>query len=183
MMYRSLVAVGIGWLNYVSILPIYAEAAPAAKATETEVITNDDQPRRELISPVYKVYYENEVELWLNKRRTKLEDSVFQSYDAQGFPYKSTAYTYDDFMTTLQAMTVNGVGGGSDQIFFYIGQTDYKGIVHGLVNVAAFLAHAMAVSIKFDVCEYNASFILSHTHTSFRYRSTNHNSTGIYYKL
>ncbi len=28
-----------------------------------------------------------------------------------------------------------------------------KGIVHGLVNVAAFLAHAMSISIKYNVCD------------------------------
>jgi hypothetical protein len=49
-------------------------------------------------------------------------------------------------------MSVAGLGGGIDVHRFYIG-ADGRGVVHGLVNIAAFLAQAMVTSIKFDVCD------------------------------
>ena len=104
-----------------------------------------DHRQRNLASPVYEAYYENEVETWLNSRRSEIENSVFISYDSNGVPYQSTAYVYDDFINALRSMSVNGLGGGDNSVFFYIGQTDGKGVVHGLVNVAAFLSREMLV--------------------------------------
>jgi len=56
-------------------------------------------------------------------------------------------------MRVLQDFSTLGVGKGRTAMHFYIGQTSRQGLAHGLVNVAAFLAHAMAVSIRFDVCD------------------------------
>jgi len=101
--------------------------------------------------------YHNKIESWLNKQQTEMDKSVFISYDAQGNnPYPSTAYTYPDFMKALKSMSVDGVG--NNEMFFYTGQTDNKGLVHGLVNIAAFLSHAMALpSIKYDLCDEHNS--------------------------
>eukprot|EP00571_Detonula_confervacea_P007078 CAMPEP_0172324616 /NCGR_PEP_ID=MMETSP1058-20130122/51801_1 /TAXON_ID=83371 /ORGANISM="Detonula confervacea, Strain CCMP 353" /LENGTH=137 /DNA_ID=CAMNT_0013040939 /DNA_START=45 /DNA_END=455 /DNA_ORIENTATION=+ len=98
-------------------------------------LSNNNLPRN-LVSTIYEEYYNNQVEQWLKEKQTEIENTVFISYDSQGNAYPSTSYTYDDFLKTLHSMTVNGVGGGDDQIFFYTGQTDNKGLVHGLVNVA-----------------------------------------------
>ena len=115
------------------------------------------QLSRTLESPAeeyeYEPYYDNELSAWLNKKRTELENTAFISYDSQGNAYPSSSYSYPDFLKALHSMSVRGVGGGDDRMHFYIGQTDGSGVVHGLVNVAAFLAHAMSVSIKYDVCD------------------------------
>ena len=104
----------------------------------------------------YDDYYYAEVEEYLNNTRIGIEDGVLVSYNMRGEAYKSTAYTYDDFLVALRSMSLIGAGGGGDDddpILFYVGQTDSGGLAHGLVNLAAFLAHAMVTSIKYDVCD------------------------------
>ncbi len=109
---------------------------------------------RHLAIPDYNSeFHFNEIEVWLNKKRSQLESTVFISYDKNGKPYPSVWYTLDDFMIALRELSVIGVGGGEFERFFYIGQTDNRGIVHGLVNVAAFLSHASVISIKYDACD------------------------------
>ena len=108
----------------------------------------------------YEDYFNNEVEQWLNTHQNELDDNVFISYNPQGnnSPYPSTNYIYADFIKSLHSMSVDGVGGGDDMIYFYTGQTDDpQSLVHGMVNIAAFLSHAMSLpSIKYDLCdEYN----------------------------
>ena len=88
-----------------------------------------------------------EVKSWLDAKQAQLENSAFLSYDFNGNPYNSTWYKYDDFIRVLESLSVAGVGGGNDQLRFYTG-ADGRGSIHGLVNSAAFLAHAMAVAIQ-----------------------------------
>lgn len=116
-------------------------------------ISSSGGRHRSLFSAIYDKYFGNEVEEWLTKKQTELENSVFISYDSSGVAYKSTQYQYVDFINALYSMSVIGVGPGDEPLFFYLGQTDEKGIVHGMVNLAAFLAHAMARSIKYDLCD------------------------------
>lgn len=97
--------------------------------------------------------YFNEIESHFNKKRSQLESSVFLSYDENRNPYPSIWYEYDDFIAALRPIAVGGLGGGDVAKFFYVGQTDNLGVVNGLVNVAAFLAHAHVVSIKYDACD------------------------------
>lgn len=117
--------------NASSTLAHLADASPSSTASGG----SNNNLHRNLNSPLYEEFYNNEVETWLNKKRAEIERTVFISYDSQGIAYPSTAYVYDDFLQTLRSMSVNGVGGGDEQVFFYIGQTDGKGIIHGLVNV------------------------------------------------
>lgn len=94
----------------------------------------------------------DEVKSWLDSKRTQLQGSAFVSYDSNGGPYPSDVYKYDDFIRVLESISVSGVGGGGNDMRFYLG-ADGKGALYGLVNVAAFLAHAMSISIKFDACD------------------------------
>jgi hypothetical protein len=97
--------------------------------------------------------YFNEIEGWLNQRRAQLDSNVFISYDKDGNPYPSGWYEFDDFVQALRSLSVSGLGGGDVETFFYIGQTDNRGVVHGLVNVAAFLSQASVIAIKYDACD------------------------------
>jgi len=107
---------------------------------------------RHLAVPTNSEVYFNEIEGWLNKKRSRLESSVFISYDKDGNPYPSVLYEFDDFVQALRPISVGGVGGGA--LFFYTGQTDNRrGIVHGLVNLAAFLSQASVIAIKYDACD------------------------------
>ena len=94
----------------------------------------------------------DEVKSWLDDKKSQLQSNAFVSYDSNGGPYLSDIYKFDDFVRVLELMSVSGVGGGDNEMRFYLG-ADGKGALRGLVNVAAFLAHAMAISIKFDVCD------------------------------
>lgn len=98
---------------------------------------------------IYSVVF-NEVKTWLEDKELQLENTVFISYDSNGSPYSSITYVYDDFLRVLERVSVAGLGGGAKR--FYIG-ADKKRSLYGLVNIAAFLAHAMTVSIKYDVCD------------------------------
>jgi hypothetical protein len=122
----------------------------------------------------YEDYYAR-VEEFLNKTQIEIENSVLVSYNSLGEAYKSTAYTYDAFLVALRYMSLFGAGGGGDgdddePILFYVGQTDSKGLAHGLVNLAAFLAHAMVTSIKYDVCD---EFSVDSTDSSEKYAISN----------
>ena len=94
----------------------------------------------------------DEVKSWLDGKLLQLQNNAFVSYNSNGSQYLSDVYKYDDFISVLELMSVSGVGGGGNEMRFYLG-ADGKGALHGLVNVAAFLAHAMAISIKYDVCD------------------------------
>ncbi|EJK65669.1 hypothetical protein THAOC_13449 [Thalassiosira oceanica] len=93
----------------------------------------------------------DELEGWLEKKKSEIESTVFVSYNEFGVPYPSAWYHY----RVLEDFSTMGVGKGPTAMHFYTGQTigQVGTLAHGLVNVAAFLAHAMAVSIRFDVCD------------------------------
>jgi hypothetical protein len=63
-----------------------------------------------------------------------------------GLPYPSTKYTYNDFITALQQMSIIGFGAN---FTFNI----YNGQYYGIVNIAAFLANCMVESIQYDICD------------------------------
>jgi hypothetical protein len=129
-------------------LPLLVNTTPSP--TPSTANKRTEQPT---VFNKYGDYYA-EVEHFLIKTQTEIESRVLVSYNSQGNAYKSTAYTFDDFLVTLRSMSLFGASGGDDDpMMFYMGQTDSKGIAHGLANLAAFLAHAMVTSIKYDVCD------------------------------
>ena len=130
-------------------LPLLGETTPSPTPP-----TANKRTQQPTVINKYGDHYA-EAERLLNKTQAEIESRVLVSYNSQGNAYKSTAYTYDDFLVTLRSMSLFGAGGGNDDdpIVFYMGQTDSKGIAHGLANLAAFLAHAMVTSIKYDVCD------------------------------
>mmetsp|Transcript_21940 Transcript_21940/g.47541 ORF Transcript_21940/g.47541 Transcript_21940/m.47541 type:complete len:575 (-) Transcript_21940:109-1833(-) len=117
-------------------------------------------------------YYDTyiEVKTYLELRLDKLIENVFISYDTSGNTFQSTQYTFNDFVRVLRSMSVGGVGAGDTEQYFYTGQTDGMGVIHGLVNIAAFLSQAMAVSIKFDICD---EFHMDDTTTNNQYAISN----------
>jgi hypothetical protein len=130
-------------------LPLLVETSPST--TPSTANRRTEQPT---VFNKYGDYYA-EVEWLLNKTQSEIERRVLVSYNSQGNAYKSTAYTFDDFLVTLRSMSLFGAGVGDDDdpIMFYMGQTDSKGIAHGLANLAAFLAQAKVTSFKYDVCD------------------------------
>jgi hypothetical protein len=75
-------------------------------------------------------------------------------------------YSFDGFISSLQLLA----DGSVDEIYFYVGHdvsSDVVNMQRGLVNVAAFLAHSMAVAVLNSVCdernidEINGKFALS----------------------
>ncbi|KAL9188612.1 hypothetical protein ACHAXT_006990 [Thalassiosira profunda] len=92
---------------------------------------------------------------YLVDREDELNSVVFQS---NGSP--STAYTFPDFLSSLDIATFQVP---ADKAFF-VGEGMSgrlpKGIEYGLVNLAAFLSNAMEEGIRFDSCdEWNTDFI------------------------
>jgi hypothetical protein len=62
---------------------------------------------------------------------------LYQTPDMQWVP--STVYRYEDFRESLDVMATEGVAGKT----FYVGEdVGANGYVYGLINIAAFLAHA-----------------------------------------
>ena len=61
-------------------------------------------------------------------------------------------YSFDGFISSLQFLA----DGSVDEIYFYVGHdisSDAVNMKRGLVNVASFLAHSMAVAILNSVCD------------------------------
>lgn len=80
---------------------------------------------------------------------------MFKAYTQDGTGYRSYWFQYQDFYSALQLVS-NELGSGSvtglDKHIFYTGESpeDWE---YGLVNIAAFLAHAMTESIGTDACD------------------------------
>ena len=102
---------------------------------------------------------------WLNGRKLKLNDEVFQSTTKDGVKYRSYWFQYNDFIKALQVsngddggVTTSSSSGGRNSITgdpkhsFYLGHKSNEW-EYGIVNIAAFLAHAMTSSIKHDACD------------------------------
>lgn len=91
---------------------------------------------------------------WVQNHRRALNQDVFQSYTNAGVGYRSYWFQYQDFYNAL--LLVSSAGSsitGIDRHVFYTGQDDPMNWEYGLVNIAAFLAHAMAESINKDACD------------------------------
>jgi hypothetical protein len=89
---------------------------------------------------------------WLSTRKQQLNDQVFQSTTMEGVNYRSYWFQYNDFIKALQVSNGNGSITGVPKHTFYLGNKEDEW-EYGLVNIAAFLAHAMTISITFDACD------------------------------
>lgn len=69
-----------------------------------------------------------------------------------GISYFSQAYKFEALLSSLRTTSYYGVG---DQRFFFVGdeRKGLRGFNAGLVNLAFFLANAMAESITYDSCD------------------------------
>eukprot|EP00804_Cyclotella_cryptica_P021002 CCRYP_009303-RD/>CCRYP_009303-RD protein AED:0.09 eAED:0.09 QI:102/0.93/0.93/1/0.8/0.62/16/340/1751 len=89
-------------------------------------------------------------------------------------PYGISAsyiYTWKSFLISLEKMTKDEIGPGPGN-WFYIGEEDT--VDYGLVNLAAFLAHAVTQSIYFDACDENNWEVVD-----FRYPLSNSCGQGL----
>jgi hypothetical protein len=97
---------------------------------------------------------------WLNTKKQELNDNVFQSTTKDGVSYRSYWFQLNDFIKALQVSNASSNYGrsitGDPKHIFYLGNKEDEW-EYGLVNAAAFLAHAMTLSIKHDACdEFNS---------------------------
>ncbi len=86
----------------------------------------------------------------LIKSKADIEESVLvrRTPDLEWEP--SSIYDFDGLMKALGVMTLHRVRSGN----FHLGEgMDDVQAKYGLVNLAAFLAHSMAESIKYDICD------------------------------
>lgn len=86
----------------------------------------------------------------LVKAKTDIEQNVLVRRTPNMEWEASSIYHYDGLVKALGVMTLHDVRSGN----FYLGEG--MGDVaarYGLVNLAAFLAHSMAQSIKYDICD------------------------------
>eukprot|EP00927_Polykrikos_kofoidii_P021511 TRINITY_DN20323_c0_g2_i1.p1 TRINITY_DN20323_c0_g2~~TRINITY_DN20323_c0_g2_i1.p1 ORF type:complete len:1236 (+),score=163.37 TRINITY_DN20323_c0_g2_i1:57-3764(+) len=74
-------------------------------------------------------------------------DGVFMFDTGTGW-VESTVYKWADMIVAVQLMATKGVGG----VKLWLGDTNH---VHGLVNVAAFLAQCMQETIQYNACDEN----------------------------
>ncbi|KAL7532301.1 hypothetical protein ACHAXR_004552 [Thalassiosira sp. AJA248-18] len=87
---------------------------------------------------------------YIESKKDIIEKNVLVSYNsASGIAYPSTQYTFSGLMQSLQVMGVAGFGA----YFKFRLEGDDHNWVHGLVNLAAFLANCMVESIEYDTCD------------------------------
>jgi hypothetical protein len=92
---------------------------------------------------------ENVAEI-LVKSKTDIEQNVLVRRTPNLEWEASSIYHYDGLVKALGVMTLHNVRSGN----FYLGdEMGDVGARYGLVNLAAFLAHSMAQSIKYDICD------------------------------
>lgn len=88
---------------------------------------------------------------YVESRKDLIESKVLVSYDGvSGLAYPSKQYTFGAFMQSLGVMGVDGFGA---DFKFLLYEFDSEKWVHGMVNLAAFLANCMVESIENDSCD------------------------------
>lgn len=93
-------------------------------------------------------------EKWLHLKRPKIEGNILTSkhHELGRVQYYSQAYRFLPFISAIRTAAKYGVGDG--RYFFLVDPDEgLRGFNAGLVNLAAFLANAMAESIDHDSCE------------------------------
>lgn len=88
---------------------------------------------------------------YIENKKDLIEQLVLISYNrASGLSYPSTQYTFNGLIQSLQVMAIDGFN--ADFKFNLWEGVDEKW-VHGLVNLASFLANAIVESIEDDTCD------------------------------
>ncbi|KAK1739219.1 hypothetical protein QTG54_009762 [Skeletonema marinoi] len=86
----------------------------------------------------------------LDKSKADIEQNVLVRRTPNLEWEASSIYHFEGLMKALGVMTLHNVRSGN----FYLGEgMDDVEARYGLVNLAAFLAHSMAQSIKYDICD------------------------------
>ncbi|KAL7476052.1 hypothetical protein ACHAW6_001934 [Cyclotella cf. meneghiniana] len=86
----------------------------------------------------------------IRKSQRLIEDYVLISYTSSGIAYPSIKYTFQNLVTALNRMAIQGFGADFQ---FFLGNEDKVKYIYGLVNLGAFLANAMVESIQYDSCD------------------------------
>ena len=93
---------------------------------------------------------------WLDIRKQRLNDEVFQSVTKEGVRYRSYWFQYNDFIKALKVVSNgdddNGSITGDPKHSFYLGNKGDEW-EYGVTNIAVFLAHAVTLSIQHDACD------------------------------
>eukprot|EP00571_Detonula_confervacea_P012972 CAMPEP_0172305388 /NCGR_PEP_ID=MMETSP1058-20130122/6691_1 /TAXON_ID=83371 /ORGANISM="Detonula confervacea, Strain CCMP 353" /LENGTH=1217 /DNA_ID=CAMNT_0013016979 /DNA_START=73 /DNA_END=3723 /DNA_ORIENTATION=+ len=91
---------------------------------------------------------------WIHSKRSKIESNILVSKNSalNGMSYFSQEYKFEPFLSALRTTSYYGVGG--ERSFFLGDESEsLRGFNAGLVNLAFFLANAMAESITNDSCD------------------------------
>ena len=104
---------------------------------------------------------------YINSKRELIEEFVLVSYNNENFgqAYPSKSYTFESFIKALQTMAIDGFGA---DFKFDLWEGNGDRYIHGLVNLAAFLANSMVEAIEDDSCDE-----LNWQETSGRYAISN----------
>lgn len=100
------------------------------------------------------VYDYEHAEKWLHLKRPKIEGNILVSkhHELGRVHYYSQEFKFVPFISALRTSAKYGIGDG--RYFFLVDPEEgLRGFNAGLVNLAAFLANAMAESIDHDSCE------------------------------
>jgi hypothetical protein len=92
------------------------------------------------------------VEAVLEAHKDGIDNNIllYQTPQSQWIP--SSVYRYKDLLDGLRVMYNDGVANK----YFYMGDDSSKGHLHGLVNIAAFLAQSMKETIQYNACDENS---------------------------
>ena len=83
---------------------------------------------------------------FLDSKRELIDQRVLVSYDrSSGQSYSSTQYTINALMKSIHLMAIDGFGA---DFKFDLWEGDGTRYIHGLVNLAAFLANCMVEAIE-----------------------------------
>jgi hypothetical protein len=100
------------------------------------------------------VYDYEYAEKWLHLKRPKIEGNILTSkhHELGRVQYYSQAFRFSPFISAIRTAAKYGLGDG--RYFFLIDpEKGLSGFNAGLVNLAGFLANAMAEAIDHDTCE------------------------------
>ncbi len=129
--------------------------APTEPQSPTEYPTISPAPTGFIGRPPTTVVGDILVTIDDPKTITRLGEMCLVSEHPSGEIWPSYLYTWRGFQTALNKMT-SGIGPG-EKNFFYVGDgVSAKSVEYGLVNIAAFLAHAVTQSIYYDACDENS---------------------------